>query len=72
MAWQGQTDPYIGALEARVLASNKKRVYGLVHPNPLAPAEGSLWFEVPLQKAGAFGARLLEAITKKIPSEIDS
>jgi hypothetical protein len=29
----GQTNPYIGSLEARVYASNKERVYGLVCPN---------------------------------------
>jgi hypothetical protein len=30
----GQTNLYIGSLEARVYTSNKKQVYGLVCPNP--------------------------------------
>ena len=30
----GRNIPYIGSLEARVLASNKERLYGLVCPNP--------------------------------------
>ena len=30
----GQTNPYTSSLEARVQASNKERVYGLVCPNP--------------------------------------
>ena len=34
----GQTNLYSGFLEARVQASNKERVYGLVHPNHLPGA----------------------------------
>ena len=35
----GRNNLYIGFLEAKVQASNKEWVYGLVHPNPGSPRD---------------------------------
>ena len=41
LLWLGWNNPYTRSLEARIWASNKEQMYGLVRPNPL------IWTRLP-------------------------